>query len=424
MLKEKIKANEEKIDKFVFYFSIIDILFFPYIWFLSTNYSLIIVCLWTLFKLKELIHTREFKISIVLVVLMFLSTLVSFISHPKVLSIGDEIWVQNIKMMIQYASYFLYYMMFIYCLKKYNMKIKNILLAFFGFAVILAIIYSINKGWFANIKGFWNSIDSYTIWYKQGIQIQYRYNFTWTDPNNPAYAFIAVMAFLLLNVKTNMVEKIFVCISTVFLVICTMSTGGALSFILVVIGLFIFSIIPKIKENIPKLNKKKVLTIIVVGVLAILAIIFIFKQFQKTSLYEEAIERIIGNSDEGSSSRIDIWKRILANTNIFSNMLLGTGGRQVIINNESIIAPHNGHLYFIYAYGMVFYVLFMYEFFRIRKNVSLKKFLFEIPIFIGFTINTIVGEQKFIILYLLLYTMTFINCNKIEEKSENSESTN
>ena len=127
MLKEKIKANEEKIDKFVFYFSIMDILFFPYIWFLSTNYSLIIVCLWTLFKLKELIHTREFKISIVLVVLMLLSTLLSFISHPKVLSIGDEIWVQNIKMMIQYASYFLYYMMFIYCLKKYNMKIKNII---------------------------------------------------------------------------------------------------------------------------------------------------------------------------------------------------------------------------------------------------------------------------------------------------------
>ena len=161
MLKEKIKANEEKIDKFVFYFSIIDILFFPYIWFLSTNYSLIFVCLWTLFKLKELIHTREFKISIMLVVLMFLSTLLSFICHPKVLSIGDEIWIQNIKMMIQYASYFLYYMMFIYCLKKYNMKIKNILLAFFGFATILAIIYSINKVWFANIKELWKSLDSY-----------------------------------------------------------------------------------------------------------------------------------------------------------------------------------------------------------------------------------------------------------------------
>ena len=73
---------------------------------------------------------------------------------------------------------------------------------------------------------------------------------------------------------------------------------------------------------------------------------------------------------------------------------------------------------------MVFYVLFMYEFFRIRKNVSLKKFLFEIPIFIGFTINTIVGEQKFIILYLLLYTMTFVNCDKLKEKSENDEQTN
>ena len=424
MLKEKIKANEEKIDKFVFYFSIIDILFFPYIWFLSTNYSLIIVCLWTLLKLKELRDTREFKISIVLAILMFLSTAFSFICHPQVLNTGDEIWIQNIKMMIQYASYFLYYMMFIYCLRKYDMKVKNILLAFLGFAVILAIIYSINKEWFANIKGFWNSVDPYTIWFKEGMPIQYRYNFTWTDPNNPAYGFIAVMAFLLLNIKTNIIEKIFACASTIFLLLCTMSTGGALSLILVLIGIFVFSIIPKIKKCKPKLNRKRIITIIGISLLIILVLIFIFKGLQKTDIYQEAITRIIGNTDEGSSSRIEIWERILVNENIFNNVLLGTGGRQVILNNESILAPHNGHLYFIYAYGMIFYAIFMYEFFRIRKNVSIKKSLFEIPVFIGFTINTIVGEQKFIILYLLLYTMTFINCNKIEEKSENSESTN
>ena len=424
MLKERLKVNEEKIDKFVFYFSIIDILFFPYIWFLSTNYSLIIVCLWTLFKLKQLIHTREFRISIILVALMLASTILSFFCHPKNLSTGDEIWIQNIKMMIQYASYFLYYMMFIYCFKKYDMKVKNILLAFLGFAVILAIIYSINKDWFASIKPFWNNVDSYTIWYNEGVQIQYRYNFTWTDPNNPAYAFVAVMAFLLLNVKTNLIEKIFVCSATIFLLICTMSTGGALSLILVVIGIFIFSIMPKIKEKKPKLNRKKVLIIIGISLLAILAFIFIFKQLQNTAIYQEAIARIIGNADEGSSSRIDIWKRILNNTNIFSNIFVGTGGRQVIINNENIIAPHNGHLYFIYAYGMIFYVIFMYEFFRIRKGVSIKQSLFEIPVFIGFTINTIVGEQKFIILYLLLYTMTFVNCDKLKEKSENDEQTN
>ena len=424
MFKEKIKANEEKIDKFVFYFSIIDILFFPYIWFFSTNYSLIIVCLWTLFKLKQLIHTREFKISIILVALMFFSTILSFFCHPRTLSTGDEIWIQNIKMMIQYASYFVYYMMFVYCFKKYDMKVKNILLAFLGFTVILAIIYCISKDWFATIKPFWNNVDSYTIWYKMGWDIQYRYNFTWTDPNNPAYAFIAVMTFLLLNVKTSVIEKIFVCIATIFLLICTMSTGGALSLILVVIGIFIFSIIPKIKEKKSKLNRKKVLTIIGISLLAILALIFIFKQLQKTAIYQEAITRIIGNADEGSSSRIEIWKEILSGNNIFKNVLLGTGGRQVIIDNEMIIHPHSGHLYFIYAYGMIFYVIFMYEFFRIRKGVSIKQSLFEIPVFIGFTINTIVGEQKFVILYLLLYTMTFVSCDKLKEKSENDEQTN
>lgn len=416
MFIKKIKGNEETIDKFIFYFAIIDILFFPYIWFLSTNYSLPIVCVWILAKFKEIKNTKEFKISIILVIFMILSTVLSFIFYPKALVSGEEIWIQNIKMMIQYSSYLLYYMMFIYCIKKYDIKLKNIFLTFLAFAVILAVIYCINKNIFANIKSFWNNVDSYTIWFKEGKEIQYRYNFMWTDPNNPAYAFVALMAFMLLNIKTNIYEKIFISFSTILLLICSMSTGGVLSFILVLIAMFIFAFLPKIKEF--KITKKGVITIISSILLIGLIIIFLMWQLKDNTIYKEAITRIIGNTDEGSSSRFDIWFRILSNKNIFGNILLGSGGRQVIMADGSIIAPHNGHLYFIYAYGMIFYLVFMYEFFR--KRVSIKHYIFEIPIIIGFTINTMVGEQKFVILYLLLYAMSIIKNKqiKVSEKSE------
>ena len=421
MLKEKI--TEEKIDKFVFYFSIIDILFFPYIWFISTNYSLPIVCIWILIRFKSLKNTKEFKISIILSMLMMISTVISIFCYPKVLSSGEEIWIQNIKMMIQYASYFLYYMMFIYCIKKYHIEIKRILIFLLIFATILAIIYVIDKNLFADIKLIWNPVDSFTNWFKEGRKIQYRYNFTWTDPNNPAYAFVAVMAYLLLNEKTSIFEKISIFGMTLFLLICSMSTGATLSFALVLIGILIFDIVPNIERIRKYINRKNVL-ICILAVALILTIALIY--MSKTDLYRESITRIFGNTGEGSSSRIVIWKKVLENSNIFKNILFGTGGRQVVLNDGTLLAPHNGNLYYIYAYGMVFYVIFMYEFFRKRKNCSLKNYLFVLPIFIGFTINTIVGEQKFVILYLLLYVNTFIrnikDSKKVNERSEKIES--
>lgn len=423
MIKKIIEKNEEKIDKFVFYFSIIDILFFPYIWFISTNYALPIVAIWALLKIKEIIKMKEFKISVVLSVLMLISTIISFFYYPKELNSGIEIWVQNVKMMIQYASYFLYYILFVYVIRKYDVKVKKILLIFLGFAVVLGVIYMIDKSIFANIKTIWNNVDSYTIWYKEGKDIQYRYNFTWTDPNNPAYAFVALMVFLLLNEKTNIIEKIYVCTATFFLLICAMSTGASLSLGLVLIGIFIFDIIPNIKKIKKYINKKNIFICILISIAVTLLAITIFVCISKTDIYKESITRIFGNTDEGSSSRIAIWKRVLENSNIFRNFLVGTGGKQVILNDGTLLAPHNGNLYFIYAYGMSFYAIFMYEFFRKRKNCTLKNYLFVLPVFIGFTINTIVGEQKFIVLYLLLYVLSsFRKLN--EEESEKIENIN
>lgn len=416
MIDKILKNNREKVDKFVFYFSIVDILFLPYIWFISTNYSLGIVAIWALINIKNITKMREFRISVFLTIFIIISTVISFFCYPSELKTGYTVWISNIKMAMQYMSYFLYYIMFVYVIKKYqDIKIKKILLSFLGFAVILAIIYMVSRTGFANIKTFWNRVDSFTIWYKEGKAIQYRYNFIWTDPNNPAYAFVALMVYLLLNEKVNMLERLYILASTIFLLICSMSTGGALCFFIAIICLVIFDVIPnraKVKKKINKQNKKKILLLVASLIVILFLVILVLS---KTDLYRESTKRIFGNADEGSSSRISIWKKIIKNSNIFHNVIFGTGGTQVIFKDGTMLAPHNGNLYFIYAYGMIFYILFMYEFFRKRKNVKLRNYLFVIPIFIGFTINTIVGEQKFMILYILLYTAVSYKKIKIDE---------
>ena len=59
------------------------------------------------------------------------------------------------------------------------------------------------------------------------------------------------------------------------------------------------------------------------------------------------------------------------------------------------VSPHNGHLYILYSYGLLAYLLFMYVFFRKRKHVRWCEMMFMIPLFICFTINIGLLDARF-----------------------------
>ena len=101
------------------------------------------------------------------------------------------------------------------------------------------------------------------------------------------------------------------------------------------------------------------------------------------------------------NTRTEIWLKILTGENIFRRILLGKGA-EIYINGISR-ATHSGHLYWIYAYGFVSYIIFIKIFFYLKK-VKLYYYIPIISFFLCFTMNTMIGEQKLLIIFVLIVT--------------------
>ena len=81
-------------------------------------------------------------------------------------------------------------------------------------------------------------------------------------------------------------------------------------------------------------------------------------------------------------------------------LLIGKGG--VTLVDGVSYAPHNGHLYLILNYGFIAYFIFMYLVFRKRAGQTLETYIWILPIFIGFSINVMLGEIKLMGVVMLL----------------------
>lgn len=385
-------------DKIFFYFIIIDIMFLPYFRIISTNYSLPIVYIWFIIRWKNIKRDfNEGKTFLCMFFISILSTLISFLLFPRYLN-DVEIYIKNINLLIQYTSYLIYFEMFKYYIKKYHPNLNKILLLYVFFNFIMCLLYYYDKNLFANIKLYWNNVDYFTNSFLNGtLYAVYRYNFIWTDPNNVAYGIIALNTYIINQNDIKKSIKILFFLFQIVIVIATMSLGGIVSLLLVT-ALFILT---NYKKIFSKKNIKSNLVIVLFIIITIVCIKVNYSNLQNNITYKESIERITNNSS-GSESRINIWKNIIKNINISEYILLGKGG-QTVVNNK-VIKPHSGHFLMFLSYGIIYYILFLktYYYVPIKK---IREYLFVIPIFIGFTINTLIGEQKLFIIYILLYVL-------------------
>ncbi|MGO5052620.1 hypothetical protein ACTQ6A_08905 [Lachnospiraceae bacterium LCP25S3_G4] len=396
-----IQNNPEKFDKVVFYICLIDMFFLPYVWFISILYTMPIVYYWSIRRNKYLIKNKEYKLFLIMLLTMGISTLYSYILAPQYA-------YKNTTYMIQFTSMLLYYFLFTYYIDKYSFQLKNILLFFILFVVVLAVFYNIDKHLYNQLVLLWNNRSGVSINEITYVNfIGYRFSFIWMDANNIAYMMDAIVLYLWCNEKITFTTKLFTLISLLFVLISCMSNGGFLAFFIGASLYLIVELIDLVKKKFPvkiKITVAKLLllyiTVIVVGYT-----ISKIPSYLETSVALEAFQRLQNNNGD---SRIRIWNYVLEHVTLWKYVLFGRGGVTLIDNLK--YSPHNGHLFFILDYGFLFYTCFMYLFFRKRKITSIKKYIWIIPLFIGFTINVMVGEIK-----LMGIMMILIACSSSEK---------
>lgn len=374
-----------KIDTVMFYLCIIDIMFLPYIRVLSASISMILIPIWFLFNCKKIKVTKEFKVFILFLVCVFVSLLFSFINYPEYIK-------TNISGFVVLTYGFLYYFFFKFYFSNSTVPIKTILITYVTFGLMLSTIYYLNPILYFKIRSIW-TMSGDIIEVKSSLLI-HRFTSTFGDPNNTATIFVAILTFFAFNVKHREVEMIYVLLATVFIIFNTMSSAG---FILlsITLSLLVIKAIKGISFKTTIKTSKLIMIMLIIFSSPLLGYVGI--KFLNSDVATLALYRFTQNSTD---SRIEIWWKLLINNNIMKYIVFGMGGT-ILVNGFSF-KPHNGHLHLIYNYGMIAYTAFMFIFFRPRKIKYFQKYLFLIPLFLGFTINVGIQEPRFINILALL----------------------
>lgn len=350
-------------------YMILDLLFFPYIRLIKFKISFILL-LFTFYY--EKMSKKEFFIKIIIILLIVFSFLIESIFFK------GNYFKENI---VAAGLMVLGYLNFYYYKNLNKIEIVYFLKSYMIFNFILAILYQVSPSSYFEIRRLWTLNG-------QEIEVQSllisRFTGILSEPNNCATISLAIGFYLLYNKKTFLTikDKFILPILLFIIVFSTMSSSG-----LICLGVFYIFYFKEfiLWKDIKKIKKILFLTVGIV----------IFSYLLSSSTIQLALERYKINSGD---SRFQIWKEILENSNIFYNTLIGRSG--VIIENK-LRKPHNGHLYLIYSYGLIFWLIFIYNFFLIKIS-KWKKYLFLFPILFGFTINTVVLDIRYFVIWGIL----------------------
>lgn len=381
------------IDDLVFWFILIDIFLLPYFNVVVIPISFFIIILWAIKNRSIVKYSKDYNGLLICTILMVVSTI-----FGAIVNAGFGVTSDNIKRLLQYGISFEYLYFFRHYFSNHCPNLKRVVYIFIAFVVVLAVLFQTNPTIYSTICSIFNKGNAYiSSSFLESIYYGYtlRYGFIWTDPNNIAYALTGIIMFILITSEHDFAETIILFAANVFVLFCCMSSGGWIGFAISWI-LYLLYRSTKMKRTSLLISRRAIVSFGVI-VLIIFWVVDsgVLSQFLESDLVNAATERFENNEN----SRTEIWLRILREENIFWHTLIGNGSTLII--NGVYRAAHNGHLYWIYAYGMISYFIFMKKFFWF----GIKKVWKYIPIlsfFLCFTMNTMIGEQKLFLIYIMI----------------------
>lgn len=393
----------EYIQKLLLFLVIIDICMMPYIRPIKCLTSMLFLIIWYMFAIKKLKNDKEFFLFILTLGFCVISIVLCYLYSPKT-AIFSASNINPLNYTITYTMIFVYsYLYYFYYknnINKHCKVVKNCLKIILFFFFLFALIYLISPTLFYWIRNFW-SLNPKNIVVTLEKTTHYRFTGPFSDPNNLACFTVAILIILLEDNTSKLRASGYVVMSFVIL-FATMSTMGFLAvftYFLLKIGTFF------IESKSIHLEKKHFLVL-----LGILLVFFAFIIIlSNNAIVIKAVNRVLSNQ-ESVNIRLNIWKKLLHNKNIFDYIFVGFGNA-VLIGNEAI-STHSGHLYLIYSYGMIVYLIYIYIFFRKRKRVSWSKYTFMIPLFLCFSVNVGLLDSRYSFLMPLLIVYVEEECKE------------
>lgn len=391
------QRNNISFDTFCFWIITIDILFLPYLSFMTVSLSIFLVVIWLVCNCKKILHDKEGVIYILMLVIMLFSTIICLFYTGKLRF--ETSFSTSVKRFFQYVICFGNYFFYKQYFSRKKVELNKIMFWAIIYIAIFAVIYKSFPYEYAQIKILINPSDNHTRRFLSNM-VPYRFNYFWTDPNNISYLVAGISAWFIIQDKGGWTKKIIVLISSIFIAFCTVSNGGLIILVGMFCGLLGITLVKFIKKG---MIRKHFFTI---GIILIgIVIIFLFTPLEEY-IYKNYIlmfiERIgiYSSTQNISGGRFEDLKLSLQYLNPLF-LIIGVG-------KEGIVTEI-GHIYWIGMYGFPAYIMFMWLMFKKASYQTIKKYIWVVPFFVAFTMNIAIGEYKWMAIYLMLLAYSRTN---------------
>lgn len=389
-----LEKNEkiDNFDKFCFWTILIDIFFLPYFSIISTSYSIPLIVLWFVLRGKRTHNVTEYKYFPLVVMLMLMAVVMCLVYFGETLY--ETSFMTSVKRFVQYLTSFWYFFFFTYYIKRYRPNINNIVFWAVIYIAVLGLFYFLFRDNYATIKAALHPADNHTRRWLSGALYEYRYNFLWSDPNNVAYAVTTMVLFYFSEDKQGKLsQKMILLVSLAFILFCTMSIGGI---IVGILSIGFFAIATALSNRTLTIKSKTLISLLIVIAVGVFAIVIFWDKimnFLTSDVIESLLRRIsfYDNSSDITGGRFDDLTDAMKLLNPLF-IFIGSG--------KEGFTTENGHIYLIAMYGLPVYIYFIYVLFG-RKQMRINKYILFLPLFVGFTMNIAIIEQKYLLIALL-----------------------
>lgn len=391
----RIKISKHGMKVWILPFILLDVALFPVSHFYSMSYSIILVMLANIVFIKVNPFRKRIFVDILLFIVM-LSTANAMISKDRFVlqKIVDkcimlDVYKEDLKycvyIFIGIAIYKVAAILYLKYSDEVENKINKILVICCLCYLLLGIIFMFDVNLLIKIREIYfnSSIDDLSNLVLVATGYFNRYNFLLLDPNNAGYFISIITIYLNENVKLNKTAKIIVWLTLLMNPILTMSSGN-----LGVLIIYLFAkIILNYKKNLSIVKVRKTLLLIILASTLLIILVFC-----RGEIFQTALTRLLSNS---ASSRLNIY------INYFQYKKPGLiGNGYTFIKDGLVFSPHSDHLRILYGYGILSYILIFVLI--IRKKIITTTYLFLIPAFIAFSINSILDEKRLFFTFLII----------------------
>jgi hypothetical protein len=287
----------------------------------------------------------------------------------------------------QLATSFLYY----FCFRAAGLRAQEapspLLNAFLAFQVFLIGMMLFDFTLFMSYRGHFAN----TLITLDDISFEAaRYTYFFADPNTGAYFFLIVYAFWLQHTTQHPAVRIAGFLACAAVLMAANSRGA-----LVALALCVALLAAQGRSGQLGVLVRRYWIVAPTFVAALFGAIAVFGLGALAEPLALALNVFGDRAVHGSyveDPRLIIWTRVLNEQTLYP---LGVG-------YSAVLGPHSDHLRFLFSYGPIAYLAFLAFAFR---NIFQRGYLFLIPAFIAFSLNSMIDEQKLFAVTLIFLAL-------------------